>query len=406
MASVTHFPKKSKRQPRTFSNPEEMSESQWNKKNLLNQRIFEEYYTQFYEEAPIGYYTLDENDIIFDVNYLGAALLGVNKEGIVKKSFTRYIAADYQFIFSDFKKRILSSRSVQACELKLFKKNGPLIYAQIEGKILFEKMSEKKKILLIVNEVNNHKYEQNNKYFSHTFHSSPNNYSLTLVAHELTHPHAVIGNYIHGTLNRLEKNNYKKEELIHSLRQVLKQLDRAYEIMLCMENYVCKGSLSFELVNIDSLIKEALNNFQAEMHDFAMAIEYRPLKRDLFVHGDSIHIQQVILHLARNAMEAMKEDGTIAPRLIISVSLVNQNNIQISMIDNGAGVDANLLSRLFSPHFSTKNYGVGLGLVISRKIIESHQGSLTYEPNFPRGTCFKIILPIKEMINETEMISR
>lgn len=361
------------------------------------QLTMEEYYLQFYEYAPIGYYILNQGDIISHLNHAAANLLGLSRDSTIKRSFTRYIAPDYQYIFSDFKQRLLLSQKTELCELKFFKKNGPLFYAQLEGRI-FNNVDNETKILLTVSGDRKRKFDQDKHPYPIATLDNFISESTMAIVHELNHPHAVISNYIYGLLERLEKGSYKKEDLIHSLQQARKQLQRANDIVLHLENYTCKGILKFEQMSMGFIIKETLNNIHTEMAAFPIAIDYKELRPDVIVNVDYLHIQQVIVNLVRNAREAMLDSQIAAPKLTITARLINKENIEVSILDNGPGLCSKSQSSLFSPYFSTKSYGIGLGLAISRAVMEAHQGSLAFESNFPQGACFKMILPVKELI--------
>lgn len=352
-------------------------------------------YAELYDFAPVGYFTLDTNGLIIKANHLGANLLGINKNILSKKCFSKYIAPDYQYIFSDFRQRVANSNAVQSCELKLLRKNGPFFYAQLEGKTIINSATKNKNLLLIVTDVTMRKKAQEQYQIANADRLNSMGELAAAIAHELNHPHAVISNYIHGCISRLQKGNYQINEILHAMKQAAFQLNRASEIILRMKNFVCKGQLNYELVDIDEIIKETLTFIKYEIGDYPIAFHYQPIAVATQLLIDKIHIQQVILNLARNAVEAMKDAKTSEPKLTISVRQINKNTIEVMVQDNGPGLEIDNIHKLFNPHFTTKPYGLGLGLAVSRAIIESHQGELSVEPNFPRGSCFKFNLPLK-----------
>ena len=111
------------------------------------------------------------------------------------------------------------------------------------------------------------------------------------------------------------------------------------------------------------------------------------------VLADTVQIQQVVLNLLRNAMEAMN-DPACAPRVItLHARAANRESVEISVRDRGTGISAEVEQQLFETFFSTKSFGLGLGLAISRSILESHGGRLWFTRNADRGTTFHIALP-------------
>lgn len=104
-------------------------------------------------------------------------------------------------------------------------------------------------------------------------------------------------------------------------------------------------------------------------------------------------IQHVILNLVRNGLEAPRGTGGAARELAVSTTRAPDGDIEIAVRDNGTGLSAQALERLFDPFFSTKPDGTGLGLAISNTVVRAHGGSLGYRPNVPHGACFTIRLP-------------
>jgi signal transduction histidine kinase len=109
---------------------------------------------------------------------------------------------------------------------------------------------------------------------------------------------------------------------------------------------------------------------------------------------DSIQIQQVLLNLVRNAVQALETSASADREVTISTAVNSANEVEVRVRDNGPGLDQRILDRLFLPFATTKSDGTGLGLAISRSIIESHKGTLDYEANIPHGACFVFRLPI------------
>lgn len=109
---------------------------------------------------------------------------------------------------------------------------------------------------------------------------------------------------------------------------------------------------------------------------------------------DRAQMQQVILNLVRNALEALSESSSGLRQVTVRTQLVSPGDVEIAVCDNGPAVSPEIASRLFEPFCTTKPNGTGLGLAISRTLVKSHQGSLEYRPNVPSGACFTVRLPL------------
>ena len=166
-------------------------------------------YTELYEFAPMAYFTIDEKGIITEVNNAGAELLGIQMHLLIGHSFSRYIAPEYMYIYSEYRKCTLGKESIQSCELKLMKRNGPLFFATLQGKILTDEC-EGSKLLLMVSDITAFKQDANKTTKEQTAMieraAALNEMSATLIG-ELRHPLGVLTNYLTGSIRRLVAPN-------------------------------------------------------------------------------------------------------------------------------------------------------------------------------------------------------
>ena len=215
------------------------------------------------------------------------------------------------------------------------------------------------------------------------------------IAHELNSPLAVIFNYIQGCIRKIENGNADLQEVTEALKKAAKQSMRASEVILRLKNFKHQGLLKLERICIDIMIKEALSLIEYEIMDFPVKITYRSCKLPL-IRIDKTHIQQVIFNLMRNAVESLRDSNTSDPHLIIETNQINKTHMEISVMDNGPGVNEELLMELFNPHFSTKDYGVGLGLSVSQSIVRAHGSEIVASNNATGGACFSFTLRLPE----------
>ena len=175
-----------------------------------------------------------------------------------------------------------------------------------------------------------------------------------------------------------------------AMDKAAEQALRAGQIIRRLRDFVARGESERRVEDVKKLIEEAsaLALVGAKDKDVRVSFAFDP--RGDFVLADKVQIQQVLLNLIRNAIEAM--EGAEKRELVVSTSMVKDNLVEISVSDTGAGISPEIRAQLFQPFVTTKPQGMGVGLSISRTIIEAHGGTIAPRPNPGGGTVFSFIL--------------
>ena len=213
------------------------------------------------------------------------------------------------------------------------------------------------------------------------------------IAHELNQPLAAIATYAHACDRLLGLPDPEIEEIQAALRQIAEQAVRAGDIIRKLRNLARTEESARAPSDINTVIRELTDLIQSDAK--AHGVQYRQeLDSDLpTINIDRAQIQQVVLNLVRNALEALALGQVDARELLLRTRATAEGDVEISVCDNGVGVDGALKHRIFDPFCSTKPTGTGLGLPISRTIVHTHGGALEYRPNEPKGACFVVKLP-------------
>ncbi len=220
------------------------------------------------------------------------------------------------------------------------------------------------------------------------------------LAHELNQPLTAISGYSMAGLEMLQNDNQNIEQITYAMEQCNEQAQRAGEIIRRMRRLVRKEEAQKELADINSLVLEVLALTKPELRKQAIALQLELNDSLPMVYVDSIQIEQVLLNLVRNAIDAMASQGA----LTISTCIKEGGEwIQITVQDSGSGLDAEAMSHLFDPFYTTKAAGLGMGLSISRSIIESHGGRLWAESGTPGGALFHFSLPLDRELPNYEI---
>jgi signal transduction histidine kinase len=212
------------------------------------------------------------------------------------------------------------------------------------------------------------------------------------LSHEILHPIATARNNARAGIRFLELNPPNLGEAKEALDCVVRDADRARDIVRRMRDHVKKAPPRKEHFDLNAAINEVLVLAQSVTHRNRVSAQPRLADGLLPVLGDRIQLQQVLLNLILNAAEAMGAADVGARELVISTEQ-DQAGALVAVRDSGPGIDPAHLDRVFDAFYTTKSSGTGMGLSICRSIIEAHGGKLWAEANEPRGAVFQFTLP-------------
>ncbi len=212
------------------------------------------------------------------------------------------------------------------------------------------------------------------------------------LAHELNQPLTVISSYCDAALNFIDnEKEHCSGRVLNALKQSRSQALRAGEIIRGIRQLVRKEAGERRTADINSLVDNVVGLIESEIHDHEIILRCYMDPELPSISVDGIQIEQVILNLLRNALEAMDACG----ELIISTALHESGEkITVSILDDGPGFPDGVSDRLFDAFFTTKTNGLGMGLSISKTIVEAHGGSLSAENIHPHGALFSLMLPV------------
>jgi two-component system sensor kinase FixL len=212
------------------------------------------------------------------------------------------------------------------------------------------------------------------------------------LAHELNQPLSAIASYMKGSRRLLERPTEKEiGQIRDAMDKAAEQALRAGQIIRRLRDFVSRGETERHVESVKKLIEEAsaLALVGTKEHGVRVAFRLDP-HRDL-VLVDKVQIQQILLNLIRNGIEAM--EGSARKELVIASAPHERKFVEISVADTGSGIAPEIASKLFQPFVTTKRQGMGVGLSISHSIVENHGGQMRAEPNTGGGTVFRFTLP-------------
>jgi signal transduction histidine kinase len=213
------------------------------------------------------------------------------------------------------------------------------------------------------------------------------------IAHEVKQPLAAIVANSDAAIRWLSKTPPDLDEALEGLRSVVRDGNRASEIISGIRA-MFKRSMA-EKVSLDGneIIREAIALIQSEIQKWQVSVRTELIEGLPRVVADKVQLQQVILNLVTNAVDAMSSVSDRTRVLHVRSELHRSDGVLITVEDSGPGIAPEDIERIFEPFFTTKSNGMGMGLSICRSIVEAHGGRLTALPTQPHGSAFRIVLP-------------
>ncbi len=360
----------------------------------------EERLRKIFEEGPLGMVTVGSDQRFIEVNNLFCRITGYARTELIGRPFTEIthpddLAVDRQLVRAVFAGEIPSFER----EKRYLRRDGEAVWVRVTVSVIRDVHGAPLHAIGMVQDITGRKRaeaEAQERFveLAHVLRVATVNEMAASLAHELNQPLAAIINYARGCARRLEAGQ-SGEGLARVQEDIVAEALRAAEVIRRLRQFLRKEPPQREVLNVNDVVRGVIDLLGAEARAHRALVHVDLGAGVLPVRGDRIQIEQVVLNLIRNGFEAM--DGAAQPdrrELYVSTLLAAPELIEVAVRDTGAGLPAAAAGRLFTPFFTTKPAGLGMGLSISRLIIEAHGGRLWAAPDAERGTTFRFTLPV------------
>jgi PAS domain S-box-containing protein len=213
------------------------------------------------------------------------------------------------------------------------------------------------------------------------------------LAHEILHPIATARNNARAGMRFLDLRPPDLSEVREALGCIVRDADRAKDIVGRIRDHIKKAPPRKDRFDLNEAINEVIGMVQSSIDKNRASVQTRFKEGLIPVRGDRVQLQQVVLNLILNAVEAMSSVEKGTRRLSISTEEEQTGGVRVMVSDSGPGIDPAHLEQIFNPFYTTKTSGIGMGLSICRSIIDAHEGRLWAATNQPRGAIFHVSLP-------------
>lgn len=355
-----------------------------------------ERYAGLCRSAPIAFLTLDEDGAIGEINPAAQALLGGQAEGFKRRDFAEWVDEEsfsqWRMVF----KQVKFTTRPQSCELTLNRPDGGHFLAQVDARTM--ELGGRPVICLILADISGKKRKEREvtewrQEMAELRKGQIAAQTAAAIAHELNQPLLAIANYSEAALKLLSVPSPELHKVTKAIRGCERQAQRAGKSIYELIDFLSLKEIAAESFDLNQVIDEVLHTARAE-HELDFDAVLSLAERLPPVFANRLHVEKVLFNLLRNAIEAMHESQVVGPEIAVSVRTKGDAHFALVTIqDNGPGVHEEMMQQLFKPFFTTKATGIGMGLAVSRSLIEANGGQLWIDPAEKPGATFHLTLP-------------
>lgn len=352
------------------------------------------------ENAPVGIVTTDLDRRITGTNSAFCEILGREEPALIGTVLDEYIhPRDLPMVHNAIADALESGRSGEPVKQRYIRRHGEVVFTEFYVAMAQDgDGTPVQYIAQVVDLTDQLKIEQEMKLqrqkLAHVSRVSTLDEMAAGIAHEINQPLAAIAAFASGCQLVVQTGKGDERSLSYGLEQIREQTERAGEVIRRLRELVKQGDKHRELVDMNSLVVEALKLATTDTRTLNIEIKLELAKNLPGIEVDKIQIQQVLLNLVRNAVDAVESLNHERMAIKILTSLKDDYEVVVSVADLGNGVPMDIAPDLFTPFFTTKEAGMGMGLSICNSIVAAHGGRLWYTPNPDRGSIFHFSLPV------------
>lgn len=361
-------------------------------------RLSEQRLRAIIDHSPAAIYLKDTEGCYLEVNREYLRRYGATTESVIGRKAYAFLPYELAKRVEDHDRTVLESRAISRREMDIRYADGTEHTHIVVKFPIFGPNEEITAIGCVSTDITDRKEAEEQARLlqgelAHVSRLSTMGEMAAGFAHELNQPLAAINNYAQGCLRRLRGGEREPTILFPALIQIGEQAERAGAIIRRIRRFVQKNDTEKSEIDVNAAIRGAAALLNNEALQSGTRIRLNLDSSLPKAMADVIQIQQVVVNLARNAMEAMSSTDAQTRELTIETALSADGRIGVAVHDTGPGMPKANADRVFDPFFTTKRDGMGMGLSICRSIVEAHGGTLSGRSNDGDGTTFRFSLP-------------
>lgn len=363
-------------------------------------------YADLYDFSPVGYFTLTEKGIIDEANLTIASMFGVERSTLIGMPVSSFISREDQDIFYKHQRSLLERESSRSCELRILKRDGNEFYASFECMVVKETSGDLKKIKVAVIDINERKQtETERKELESQLRQAVKMQALVTLAGGIAHEFNNVLGIILGNTELAMDDIPKWSPARIKLEDVRTAGLRARDIVRQLLSFVRKTEPERKPIKINPTVVGGLELMRSSIPS-GIEIRKNIQKESETILADPSQINMVIVNLITNAVHAMEKNCGVLQlslnHVVLDETMARRHGlspgpyVKLVVSDTGHGIDPKIKDRIFDPYFTTKGIGKGsgMGLAVVHGIVKSHDGAISVDSEFEKGTAFNIYFPV------------
>ena len=362
-------------------------------------RASEERFAKAFEYAPIGMAMVTIEGSIIKVNAAMCAMFGYSEEEMSNLPVWRITHPDDMAeTISQLQRLIEGEIDTWLLEKRYFHRNGDLLWGRSTTWLVRDATGAARYVVSQVQDITEWKrlQEQTRRQqaeLAHVLRVATMGETVAQIAHEINQPLASIANFANGLTARFDRGHINIAAMRAVSDQIAGEALRANEVIRRLRDFLRKGDPKLVHCDANDVVRDAILLLEPDVRHHAIRLNLALAPYPLPVEIDRVQIAQVVLNLLRNAVDALIPQPDGARDLAIATER-GERSIDVRVCDSGIGLPETAGDAIFEPFFTTKETGLGLGLSISRSIVEAHGGALWALPNNGRGATVGFTLPV------------
>ena len=342
-------------------------------------------------------FVIDQEAVILETNRYASEHTGYEKQALIGNRINSFFTeASQETCDSQFP--VLKKQGYNRLNFEFVCKDGRILQMDCTASAVPDEEGNFTTFLVILRDVTENKQAEKEihrqqRELAHVMRLSTMGEMASGIAHELNQPLTALTSYCGTATTLANALPSPPPQLGEVLERATEQAHRAGRIIWHLRDFLSKEDDHKEPVDIDPLIESVIDLIKPDLKNGHIRLEHHSGNRGCKVLANRVQIEQVLVNLVMNSLEAIKDSGQTGGKIVIQTRLLPDDGIETTVTDNGPGIAADMAGKLFNPYQTSKPSGMGMGLSISRSIIEDHDGKLWVDEQVLNGASFGFSLP-------------